>query len=391
MAHSERLTDSPLESIGRIYLDANATTRPFPEVIETVAHHQRLSWANPGSRHAEGRKARRVLEDSRERIAALLGALPGEVIFTSGGTEAVNLAISGLTSGLPEVIALTDGEHPSTLECGRALGQRGWQLTSLPVDGEGRLRTDELASLPWDRLKLVSLILAHNETGVVQDIAELSRRCQQRGVPFHLDAVQAVARIPLNFHETGAAALSLAAHKFHGPRGVGALLLREGMRLSPQLYGGHQEGGRRPGTEPVALVAGMARALELCLSDLNRRIETLATLRDQLEAGLLTTCPDSRVNGSREHRLPNTLNIRFPGVDGEALLVALDLEGIACSLGSTCASGSTEPAPALIAMGLTPEEARSSVRFSVSVDNTAVEIAEAIRRITRVVQRLSRR
>lgn len=372
----------------RIYLDANATTRPFPEVVETVAHHLRMSYANPGSRHAEGRRARRVLEESREKIADLLGAMPGEVIFTSGGTEASNMAIFGIASSVPESIALTAGEHPATIETCRALSQRGWKLLNLDVDSDGRLVPDQFAELPWDNLKLVSLILAHNETGVIQEVAPLAEMCRQRGVPLHLDAVQAVGKIPVSFRELGAAALSLGAHKFHGPRGVGALLLREGARLTPFQFGGHQEAGRRPGTELVALAAGMARALELCSADFATRTEKLRSMRDQLEAGLKETCEPVVINSPAEHRLPNTLNVSFPGIDGEAALVALDLEGIACSLGSTCASGSAEPAPVLVAMSRDESVYRSAVRFSLSSDNHPDEIPEAIGRIARVIARL---
>ncbi|MBI1314579.1 aminotransferase class V-fold PLP-dependent enzyme [bacterium] len=373
---------------GRIYLDANATTRPFPEVIETVAHHLRMSYANPGSRHAEGRRARRVLEESREKIADLLGAAPAEVIFTGGGTEASNMAIFGFASCVPETIALTAGEHPATIETCRALALRGWKLQNLDVDADGRLMADQFTELPWDNLKLVSLILAHNETGVIQDVAPLAELCRQRGVPLHLDAVQAVGKIPVSFHELGATALSLGAHKFHGPRGIGALLLRDGVRLAPFQFGGHQEAGRRPGTELVALAAGMARALELCCADFEVRTAKLRTLRDRLEAGLRETCSPVVINGSIEHRLPNTLNISFPGIDGEAALVALDLDGIACSLGSTCASGSAEPAPVLVAMGRDESVYRSAVRFSLSSDNHPDEIPEAVRRIARVIARL---
>jgi len=379
------MTDS---ETGRIYLDANATTRPFPEVIETVAHHLRLSYANPGSRHAEGRRARRVLDESREKIAALLGASPDEVIFTSGGTEASNMAIFGFAQTSPGSIALTVGEHPATLESCQSLVQRGWSLHNLSVDSSGRLIEEQYASLPWEKLKLVTLILAHNETGVIQDVAPLAQLCWERSVPFHIDAVQAVGKLPIRFNELNATALSLGAHKFHGPRGIGALLLRHGVKLAPFQFGGHQESGLRPGTELVALAAGMARALELCCEDLDTRVAKLRGMRDQLEAGLRETCEPIVVNGSPEHRLPNTLNISFPGVEGEALLVALDLDGIACSLGSTCASGSAEPAPVLVAMGCGEEVYRSAVRLSISSDNDPSEMTEAVRRISAVVRRL---
>lgn len=385
----------------RIYLDNNATTRPMPEVVEVMARCFRDCYGNPGSRHAEGRIARQALEEARESIAGILGAHPREVLFTSGGTEATNLALFGLTrSGpvcsredreeAPHVIALTAGEHPATTESCRHLAGQGWKLHTIAVDADGLLAADQYDNLPWDQLKLVTVILAHNETGVIQDTRPLAERCRAYGVPLHLDVVQAVGKIPVDFHDLNASAISLGAHKFHGPRGIGALLLREGIELTPFLFGGHQESGRRPGTEPVALIVGMARALEIWSAQREKRTTAVTALRDRLEQGLCETCAPIVINGSREHRLPNTLNISFPGLEGEALLIALDLEGIDCSLGSTCASGSSEPALVLVAMGCRPEVCSSAVRFSVGIENTEAEIDEAVRRIAAVVGRLRR-
>ena len=432
----------------RISLDANATTRPFPEVVDLVARHLRETPGNPGSRHAEGRQARRVLETAREQIAELLGADPQEVIFTSGGTEANNLAIQGRTLGATGSIAVSAGEHPATAETILSLQQRGWRILSLPLDREGILLNGGCLSdsqaeranprgqatgnyfsprpgtpgrgvggegqiaasntphpqplspeyrgegsfqrhldVPTD-LKLVSVLWANNETGVIQDLSPLAQWCQQRRVPLFVDAVQAVSKIPVHFHDLGVTMLSCGAHKFHGPRGVGALLVRDGVKLLPLTYGGHQEAGRRPGTESVALVAGMALALEICCRDLDRRRARLCALRDRLQAGLQAQCAPAVVNGSQERRLPNTLNLSFPGIDGEALLVGLDLAGVSVSLGSACASGSTEPSPVLLAMGCPPEIYRSALRLSVSTDNTDDDIDEAIRRITEVVRSL---
>lgn len=380
----------------RIFLDHNATTRPLPEVREAMDRCWRDAYANPGSRHAEGRAARRALETARESIAAILGARPEEVIFTSGGTEAANLAILGLAEFVstseptPPAFAVTAGEHPATGETCRKLEQRGWQRHVLPVDAGGMLSTTDLGDVPWSQTRLVSVILAHNETGVIQDLAPLAARCAAREIPLHVDAVQAVGKIPVDFHQMGATALSLGAHKFYGPRGIGALLLRKGARLAPQLFGGHQEAARRPGTEPVALVVGMATALELWHAHQSTRTNRVRALRDRLESRLLSECAPAVVHGARSPRLPNTINIAFPGLDGEALLVALDLAGIACSLGSTCASGSAEPAPALLAMGVPRDVALSSVRFSLGFENTLDEIDEASARIARVVGDLRR-
>jgi cysteine desulfurase len=374
----------------RIFLDHNSTTRPLPEVIDAMSAQWRGSFANPGSRHAEGRVARRSLEDARERIAAILGARPGEVIFTSGGTEAINLAILGLTPAHPATVLLTAGEHPATREACRSLERQGWRLCFVEIDSDGRIIEDKLDELPWSDICLATVILAHNETGVIQDTGPLAARCERFGVPLHLDAVQAVGKISVDFHKLNAAAVSLGAHKFHGPRGIGALLLREDTALRPRQLGGHQESERRAGTEAVALAVGMAVALEQWQTRQDERATRLRELRYRLEQGLESSCSPTVVNGSREDRLPNTLNIAFPGIDGEALLVALDLAGIACSLGSACASGSMQPAPILLAMGCPPEIYSSSVRFSLSFENTSGEIDEAVSRIAQCVGRLRR-
>jgi cysteine desulfurase len=379
--------------MSRIFLDNNSTTRPLPEVVEAVARHARDSYANPGSRHAEGRIARRALEDAREKIAAILNASPKEVIFTSGGTEAINLAIFGLAPQPAATVLLTAGEHPAVRKACSRLQEHGWELQFLDVDRDGRLIVEQLDELPWNNIGLATVILAHNETGVVQEIAPLAARCQERGVPLHVDAVQAVGKMPVDFHALGATALSLGAHKFHGPRGIGALLLRAGATLRPRQVGGHQEADRRAGTEPVALAVGMAVALERWHAEQAQRELRIRALRERLELGLKTACAVSGmngvvVNGSSAHRLANTLNIAFPGVEGDALFVALDLAGISCSLGSTCASGSTEPPPALIAMGCRPEVIASSVRFSLSFENTRDEIDDAVTRIAAAVARL---
>ena len=378
-----------------IYLDHNATTPPLPEVVDAVARWQRDAFANPGSRHAAGRRARQVLEQARESLAALLGAFPDEVVFTSGGTESNNAALLGFCQGTPGTIALTPGEHPAVLETCRSLAARGYTLCELPVDAAGQLVDDGLLPDPAGgpprlppQTRLVAVLLAHNETGVLQSVGPLAHACLRQRVPLHLDALQAVGKIPVDFHALQAATLAVGAHKFGGPRGVGALLVRRGTRLAPTLFGGHQEEGRRPGTEPVPLIAGMALALELSLRDHATRIARLTRLRDLLEAGLRERCPPVVLNGSRDQRLPNTLNVAFPGVDGEALLVALDLAGIACSLGSTCASGSAEPAPILVAMGVPPEWLLSAVRFSLGPDTTDAEIHTAIERISRTVTAL---
>ena len=372
----------------RIYLDNNATTRPLPEVVEEVARHLHDSYGNPGSRHEEGRRARQALEAARESIASILGADPEEVIFTSGGTESTNLALFGAAGDAPGTILLTAGEHPATKEACLALQRRGWQLRELAVDRNGLLQEEQYDELPWDQVKLATVILAHNETGILQEVRPLARRCQKAQVFFHVDAVQAAGKVPVDFHGCGATSMAIGAHKFHGPRGIGALLLRKGTELRPLLHGGHQESGRRPGTECVALACGMARALEIWHHDQQRRQRVLTEMRDRLQNGLQQSCQPVVVVAEHAPRLPNTLNIAFPGLDSEALLAALDLEGVACSVGSTCASGAAEPQPALVAMGYGEDVYRSVLRFSLSIENTAEEINEAIRRISAVVARM---
>ncbi len=369
-----------------LYLDHNATTPPSPEVIELVARLMRESWANPGSRHAAGRKARRVLEDSRESLAAILGADPDEVIFTSGGTESNNLALRGLVRSSPGLIVSGPGEHPSTAETIKGLQLLGYSWRELAVDPEGMIR-EIPEQLPWPEIRLLTMLLAHNETGVIQNPQPWTDKCEAERIPFHLDGVQAVGKIDVDFHGVGATSLSFAAHKFHGPRGIGGLLLRTGARLNPLLFGGHQEQARRPGTESVPLIAGMAKALELWQADRERRHAHLLKLRRRLESGLRNLLPSTEVVAESSPRLPNTATIIFPGLDGEALLVALDLAGIHCSLGSTCASGSAEPAPILVAMGLPADRQRSAIRFSLGSRQTEAEIDEAIRGITSVVER----
>ena len=371
-----------------IYLDNNATTPLDPRVLTRMNECWRTAFANPGSQHGFGRSARQVLEDSRESIASILHADPSELIFTSGGTESINAAIHGFTFGRRGLIGVTAGEHPATLRATEKTFLQGCGIATLSVDSDGRLQDDRLDLLPWSELILICLILAHNETGVIQNVQRLSELCQQHRVPLLLDAVQAVGKLPVSFHQLGATALAFGAHKFHGPRGVGGLLLQRGIKLPALLEGGHQEHGRRAGTEPVPLIAGMATALESWHSESTERAAKILTLRDRLQESLVARCDPAIVHGRNADRLPNTLSIAFPGIPGEALLVNLHLAGIACSLGSTCASGAAEAAPSLLAMGIPAEVCKSSVRFSLSCQNTQAEIDDAAERIVAVIERM---
>ena len=357
-----------------IYLDNNATTRPDPRVLDRVREVAGRCFGNPGSPHAAGRAARRVLEDARELVAERLGAVPEEVVFTSGATEAANLAIFGLARGRG-TFAATAAEHPASSEPLARLQMSGWRRAEIPLDADGVL--SGVGDLPWDDLRLLSVIHAHNETGVVQDLSGVAARCEAARVPLHVDAVQAVGKVSVDFAASGATAMSVAAHKFHGPRGVGCLLLRPGVTLDPRTVGGHQESGRRGGTEAVALAAGMAEAVRLATGDLAARAAHMASMRDRLERAICERLPDVVIHGLAASRIPNTSCVGFPGCNGQAMVVALDLAGVCCSVGSACASGSPEPSPVLLAMGVPPELAAASLRLSVSHETTPAEIDAA--------------
>ncbi|MCA9065588.1 MAG: cysteine desulfurase [Planctomycetaceae bacterium] len=372
----------------RIYLDNNATTRLLPAVQEAMNQAWENAFANPGSQHSFGRDARRSLEDSREEIATLLDADPSELVFTSGGTEAINMAVHGLTAGRTGTLLLTAGEHPATVQACLTASQRGNVRLTLPVESDGLVSPARLNQIPWDSVRLVCVILAHNETGIIQNTETLAAECERRGIPLLLDAVQAVGKIPVSFRGLRATALAFGAHKFHGPRGIGGLLIRNGVRLPPLLEGGHQEAGRRAGTEPVPLIVGMASALREFHNNAEQRTPLIRQMRDRLQSLLQQNCGPVAVHGEHSPRLPNTLSIAFPGVSGEALLVNLHLAEVACSLGSTCASGSAEPAPALLAMGIPPQICTSTVRFSLSIMNSESEMEEAARRISECVNRV---
>jgi cysteine desulfurase len=387
-----------------IYLDHNSTTPIDPRVVEAMVRAWTDCGANPASQHGPGRAARRMLEEAREGIAELLGAKTGgmdadRVIFTSGGTEANNQAVRGL---LPMSLAGTKPgpgmglfssaiEHPSVASLS--------EFKRLPVDPAG------VAIIPADfDAKLVSLMLASNETGVIQPVAELARVCRERGITVHTDAVQAIGKIPVHFRNLGVDALTLAPHKFHGPLGIGALVIKHGVKIQPQLYGGFQQEGLRPGTENVALAVGFHKALEVAVRELPERAARMENLRNQLERALLESFPVSQemvVIGAttlspalsqreteKPPRLPNTSCIAFPGLDRQALVMALDLAGVACSTGSACASGSSEPSPTLVAMGLPKEVIEGAIRLSLGAFTTPEEVAEAARRILKTVKHL---
>jgi cysteine desulfurase len=380
---------------GAIYLDHNATSPLDPEVLEAMGPSF-LTAGNAESRHAWGRAARRTWELAKEKVAWILGADPSEVIFTSGGTEANNLAIFGLAGAesSPGHIITSPIEHPAVTEPMNRLEAAGFSIDRLAVDAQGLVDVSAIAAALRPDTRFASLMLANNEVGAIEPVAELVRLSVEHNVPVHTDAVQAVGRIPVHFHELGVATLAASGHKFHGPVGIGVLLVRQGIKLGSRLFGGGQQQGRRAGTVAVPLVVGLATALEKWHNHSIHRVERWVKLRERLESGLVTALGPTRVirNGPVGvlKRLPQTINLGFPDIDGDALLMQLDMAGVAASLGSACASGSTRPSPTLMAMKVPDNRLRSSVRFSFGADTTEAEIEEAIMRITFAVQCIER-
>jgi cysteine desulfurase len=377
-------------SLDAIYLDNNATTPMLPAVWEAMRPYSTEVYGNPASAHQVGRRARKALEDAREMTAALLDADADEVIFTSGATEANNMAIFGIAGDQPGHIICSPIEHPCVIEPVRQLVERGFALDWLAVDAMGIVQREMLPLLLHENTRLGCVILANHETGAVQPIADCGLRIADCGlqINLHCDAAQAVGKMPVRFHELGVTTLSLSAHKFHGPKGIGALLVRRGTKLRPLLLGGHQQRGRRPGTEPVALVVGLATALEIAEREREARWARVLELRNRLLAYLNAHAPPVVVNGPEANGLPHTLNLSFPDCRADVLLMNLDLAGVACSTGSACSSGSLLPSPVLRAMGVPDERLRSAMRFSMSAFLSEAEVDEAACRIAAVVGRL---
>ena len=385
-----------------IYLDHNATAPILPAVADAVREAALRYPGNPASQHEAGRQARRALETARQRIGEFLGARTAgmdadRIIFTSGGTESNNLALHGLAhragaSPPPaprnERLLISTIEHPSIARTAAHLATLGAQVDQLPVDENGLIRLDVLLQLVTQNSHLASIMLANNETGVIQPVAAAAALCRTHGVLVHTDATQAVGKIPVDFQALGVDALTAAAHKFHGPQGIGILIVRHGVHLEPALHGGFQQAEARPGTESVALALGMQTALELWHAEAEARRVRLSALRDEFERTILAADPAAVAIGATAPRLPHTSNIAFVGLNRQALVMALDLAGVACSTGSACASGSSEPSPTLVAMGLPDEQISSSLRFSLGATTTRAEIEEAARRILAVCNRL---
>ncbi len=377
----------------QVYLDHNATTPVDPRVIEAMVEVQRVCFGNPSSQHAVGRAAKQALEEAREAILKLCGGVvhrsPSDrLIFTSGGTEANNLAVRGLCGLPPGRILVSQVEHPSVSAAAAHLSAAGFTVMQAPVTPDGILCLDRLSERMTPDTRLVSIMLANHETGVLQPIAEVSHMCRHRGIVLHTDAVQAVGKIAVEFDALGVDAMSVAPHKFHGPRGIGALILRRRLTVLPVLYGGSQQLGTRPGTEPVALAVGMHRALELWHQEAEARRVRLQSLRDRLEQTLVKELPGCIVIGQRAPRVPQTLCLAVPGLDRQALVLALDRAGLACSSGAACASGSTEPSPVLKGMGLPDAVIRSAIRLSVGATTTEADIDRGVAITVAEVHRL---
>ena len=372
----------------RVYLDNNATTPVLPEVLDAMRPYYAEHFGNASSIHHHGQETRAAVERARESVAALLGCRPAEVVFTSGGTEADNLAIFGLARPGDHVISSTI-EHHAVLNSCKRLPERGIEVTFLPVDGRGLVDPGDLRRALRMNTKLVTIMFANNETGVIQPVEEFGKICAEADVYFHTDAVQAASKIPICVKDIGCDLLSISGHKFHAPQGIGALFVRKGTTLEPLFYGGSHERSRRAGTENVPGIVGLGKAAEIAAKGLtDGGDKQMSAQRDRLENAILDQVESAGVNGAGSPRVPNTSNIYFDYIEGEALVIALDLKGLAVSTGAACSSGAIEPSHVLTAMGLRPDRARASIRFSLGKQNTADEVEFAIQLVPASVERL---
>jgi cysteine desulfurase len=373
-----------------IYVDNNATTRVAPEVVEEMIPYLSDYYGNPSSMHTFGGSVGAKLTAAREHVATLLGALPEEILFTSCGTESDSTAIHAAIQSNPDKrhIITTRVEHPAVKSLGEHLAENGYRVTFVPVDRQGRLDTDYLYKHLSDDTAIVSVMWANNETGTIFPVEEIAREVRQRGIVFHTDGVQAVGKIPINMADSAIDMLSISGHKLHAPKGIGVLYIRKGTKFAPFLMGGHQEGGRRAGTENTASIIAMGRAAQLAMETMTDENTRVKALRDKLERELLKRVSASMVNGDVENRLPNTTSIAFEYVEGEAILLLMDQHGICASSGSACTSGSLEPSHVLRAMGVPFTAAHGSIRYSLSIYNTEEEIDFIIEKMPPIIQRL---
>jgi len=373
-----------------VYMDNNATTKVDPQVVEVMTPYFTEFYGNPSSMHRFGGQVGEAVTRARRQVAGLLGADPSEILFTSCGTESDNTAIRGTLKSYPEKrhIVTTRVEHPAVLTLSKELLREGFHVTELPVDRQGELALDPLRTAITPDTAIVSVMYANNETGVIFPVEEIAEIVHEQGAVFHCDAVQAVGKVPINMKTNRIDLLSLSGHKLHAPKGVGVLYIRKGTRFRPFLIGGHQERGRRAGTENVPSIIGLGRACELAAAHMEEENERVRSLRDRLERGLLEAVPHAYVNGHPDHRLPNTTNISFEYIEGEGILLLMSREGIAASSGSACTSGSLEPSHVLRAMGVPYTCAHGSIRFSLSRFNTEEEVDYILEKLPPIIERL---
>jgi cysteine desulfurase len=384
----------------RIYLDHNATTPVEPAVLDAMLPYFSADFGNAASIHTPGQQARAAVETARDQVAALLGARPQEIVFTSGGTESDNHAIFGIVRNAPGAtkhIITTQIEHEAVLntcqalekESGTVAGNRpAIEVTYLPVDSNGLVDPEAVREAIRPQTALITIMHANNELGTVQPLEKIGRIAAQNDIFFHTDAVQSAGKVSLDVNALGADLLAISGHKFYAPKGIGALYIRGGTRLRQFFYGGHHQRGFRPGTENVPGIVGLGKAAELARVSLNEDAQRVSALRDELERELLACIPNSRANAAGAPRTPNTTNITFPGVEGEALIIALDLKGVACSTGAACSSGAVEPSHVLTAIGLSAEDARASIRFSLGRHTMPADIASALEIVPAAVAQL---
>jgi cysteine desulfurase len=400
-------------TMSRIYLDHNATTPVEPAVLDAMLPYFAGDFGNAASIHTPGQRARAAVETAREQVAALLGARPQEIVFTSGGTESDNHAIFGIVRSAPGAtkhVITTQIEHEAVLNACQALEKEGAaassaniaangannnatprkaiEVTYLPVDSNGLVDPESVRDAIRPHTVLITIMHANNELGTVQPLEQIGRIAAQNDIYFHADAVQSAGKIPLNVNALGVDLLSISGHKFYAPKGIGALYIRGGTRLRQLLYGGHHQRGFRPGTENVPGIVGLGKAADLARATLSDDGSRISLLRDELERGLLAGIPNSRANAAGAPRTPNTTNLTFPGIEGEALIIALDLKGLACSTGAACSSGAVEPSHVLTAIGLSPEDARASIRFSLGRHTSQQDIAAALEIVPAAVAQL---
>ncbi len=372
----------------RIYLDNNATTPVLPEVLEAMRPYFGEHFGNASSIHHHGQETRAAIERARDSVASLLGCQAAEIVFTSGGTEGDNLAIAGLTSAGDHIITSSIEHHAVLLTC-KHLEEAGCEVTCVPVDGRGLVDPDDVRHALRPNTKLISIMMANNETGVLQPVEEIGKIAAEADVYFHTDAVQAAGKVPIDVNRIGCDALSISGHKMHAPQGVGALYVRKATKLQPLFYGGRHERSRRAGTENVPGIVALGKAAELAMQGFERGDDKkMSALRDRLQQGILAQVEESGVNGLGAPRVPNTSNIYFDQIEGESMVIALDLKGLAVSTGAACSSGAIEASHVLTAMGLPSDRARASIRFSLGKQNTADDIDLALALVLETVARL---